>query len=66
MQVQNTKLIKIKLIYNKFMMTFIIIKNQMKKILKGKIKEYLKFKNQKILKIIFIFKTYFNKNRRIY
>ena len=66
MPAQNTKMIKIKFIYNKFMMTFIIIKNQMKKISERKIREYLKCKNQKILKTIYIFKMYFNKNKRIY
>jgi hypothetical protein len=46
-------------------MIFIIIKKNTKKILKGKIKEYLKFRNQKTLKITFIFRMYFNKNRKI-
>jgi hypothetical protein len=47
-------------------MIFIIIKKNMKKILKGKIKEYQKFRNQKTLKITFTFRMYFNKNRKIF
>lgn len=63
---QNTDMIKIKLTYNKFTMTFTIIKNKTKKISRRDIREYLKFKNQKTLKIIFTSKTSFNKNRKIF
>lgn len=50
-------------IYNSFMKIFTIIKNKTKN-LKGRIKGYPMFKNQKILKTISIFKMFFNKNRK--